>query len=453
MTSNKKLSFLFAMLLLIACSTEKEATYDLVITNVNLIDGTGARLQEGVNLYIKDGIIVAIDSVDLTKRENLIDGKGQYLIPGLFDCHVHTTDYQRDFPRFIHFGVTSVFITGGSKCTNAYYKAMREMGAQDTLPAPNVFHTSQHFSMEGRHPAKTYKSSNWKNGETIFFLKDTNQIEQLVEQVAQQPILGIKLTIEDGPDPPFVERIPQTFINKVNREASKRGFPVFAHVSDNEELKMALKGGITNIVHFTGVDLDFIKDKELVDQIYQNKLNWVTTLMIDKSFLYPNYPEWLEEEAIQGIYSEEELAPAKAFGLKRRTQMYVSFMEDYLQLDSLTLKDVVQFQVDDITVLLENDVNMVLGTDTGNDLILPGYSLHEEMQLLELGGIAPINIIKMGTLNAAKMMKVDHKLGSIEVGKQADMVLLEKNPMEKIANTLAINSVIKNGRLQSRTRN
>ena len=93
---------------------------------------------------------------------------------------------------------------------------------------------------------------------------------------------------------------------------------------------------------------------------------------------------------------------------------------------------------------------MVLGTDTGNDFNFPGYSLHEEMQLLEIGGMEPLDIIKMGTLNAAKMMKAQDSLGSIEVGKIANLILLDKNPLESIRNTLEINKVIKNGVVQKR---
>ncbi|HNP08733.1 MAG TPA: amidohydrolase family protein, partial [Cyclobacteriaceae bacterium] len=95
-------------------------------------------------------------------------------------------------------------------------------------------------------------------------------------------------------------------------------------------------------------------------------------------------------------------------------------------------------------------LNMVLGTDTGNDFNFPGYSLHEEMQLLELGGMEPLEIIKMGTLNAAKMMNSQDSLGSIETGKIANMILLDKNPLEKMSNTLLINTVIKRGAIQKR---
>ena len=438
------------LMVITACSLEQKPEYDLIISNVNLIDGTGSAMQESVNIFIKNKLIHFISFDKINQKENIIDGSGKYLIPGLFDCHVHTNNYNEDFPRFIHYGITSVFFTGGSTCTNQYFEAMRNMGNQDSLPAPRVFHTSQHFTLEGRHPAKTYVSSNWKDGETIFYLKDTLQIEQLVAQVAQQPITGIKLTIEDGPDPPFVTRMPQAFINKVEQEANKHGLNVFAHVSDNKELSMALEAGISNILHFTGVDLDFEKDMELVNRIYQDSLSWVTTLMLDKGFMYPHFPEWLEEVKQEKIFAIEEIEQAQDPGIIKRTRGYMEFMKDYLQVDTITLQSVIEFQVQQIKKLNENGVNMVLGTDTGNDFIFPGYALHEEMQLLELGGMQPMDIIKMGTLQAAKMMKSDDSLGSIEVGKIADMILLDKNPLVSISNSFSINTVIKNGTIQKR---
>ena len=433
---------------LFGCNSDKKTPFDLVISNVNLIDGTGNPIQTNVSVGIRDGKILGIDSTITGNAENTIDGTGKFLIPGLFDCHVHTTNFEKDFPRYIHYGVTSIFITGGSLCTNEYYAAMRKKGNQDSIPAPMVFHTSQHFTMEGRHPVKTYKG-NWIDGETVFFIKDTLQIERLVKEVVQFPIVGIKLTIEDGPHPPMVERIPQKFINKIQQQATKNGSEVFAHVSDNIELEMGLDAGIENFVHWTGIDLHFERDTLLLRKIYQLKPSFITTLMIDKGFLYPLYPEWIELVRREKVFDEEELSNADDPGYLARSNDIISFWREFLQKEEVGLQDIVGFQVDDIQSLYEQGINFALGTDTG-PFVLPGYSLHEEMQLLQLGGMKPIDIIKMGTLNAATMMKAQDSLGSIENGKLANMILLDKNPLEEIGNTMAIHTVIKRGRIQNR---
>ncbi|MFD2823379.1 amidohydrolase family protein [Lacinutrix iliipiscaria] len=445
-----KYLLLIMFIFTLGCSESPNKKYDFVIANVNLIDGTGAALKSNANVYIKNGRITLINQAEVNKMETIIDGTKKYLIPGLFDCHTHTNNYKIDFPKFIHFGVTSIFVTGGSTCTNEYYKEMREIGSQDLIASPRVFHTSQHFIMEGSHPVRTYSSSNWREGKTVFYLKDTLQIESLVKEVSQYPIQGIKLTIEEGPMPPPLPRMPQEFINKVVKEAQKNNTKVFVHISDNVELSMALEAKINNIIHFTGVDLDFERDQEMVDLIYQSDISWVTTLMLDKSFIYPLHPEWVNETEIKDIYEPENYKNLTSQSEVEKAKELLFFFENDYKLKNPTLENIMAFQVEDIKTLYENGVNMVLGTDTGNTYIFHGHSLHEEMQLLEMGGMKPIDIIKMGTHNAAKMMDILDKLGTIEKGKIADMILLDKNPLESIKNTLSINTVFKNGIIQKR---
>ena len=448
----QEIILLISVLLIIGCSSKQEDQYDLIISNVNLIDGTGNELKKQVNVYVQNGRIAKIDSLELNQNKVRIDGTNKYLIPGFFDCHVHTNDHTYDFPRFIHFGVTSIFITGGRKCSYEHLESLRKLGKNDSLDAPRVFCTSPIFTMEGRHPVRFFPITGWQEGRTVFFLKDTLQIETLVNEAAGNSVQGIKLVIEDGPMPPPLPRVPQEFVNKIADEARKYNLKVFAHISDNTELKMALKAGISNFLHFTGVDLDFNKDDDLVDSIYQIGASWVTTLMLDKSSLYPLNPKWVEESEIIKTYSQSKignLSDQLNIELAKETLEY--FHSEY-GIENPNLEDIMSIQVDDIKQLYEN-VNMVLGTDTGNRFILPGHSLHEEMQLLEMGGMNPLDIIKMGTHNAAVMLEVIEDLGTIEEGKIADMIILNKNPLESISNTLAINSVIKNGIVKNRLQN
>ncbi len=451
----KQRSYLITVLIcFISCNNDSTAppTYDLAITNVNLVDGTGTPLQESVNVYLNGNRIVTItDSV--FEGQSTIDGTDRYLIPGLFDGHTHSSDYKTDFPRLIHYGVTSVFIPGGSTCSVEYYTAMRDMGNQDSIPAPRVWHTSQHFTMEGRHPVRTYANSNWIEGETVFFLRDTAQISQLVDLVAQQPIMGIKLTIEDAPAPPFVERIPMKFVVKTVQEAARHNLPVYAHASDTEEFLIAVEAGVQNHVHFGAgvvIDWDDSVHVQAVETVKARNGSWVTTLMIDKSFLYPINPQWLSHPKLLEAYPEDSLLASLDESIVARSQFMAELTKSDYGLDTLTLEAIYIPMVDDVRKIYELGVNMVLGTDTGNDFNFHGYSLHEEMQILEMGGMDPLDIIKMGTLHGARMLGTEDSLGTLEEGKIADMILLNQNPLTSIENTLDIHTVFKNGKIQNR---
>jgi imidazolonepropionase-like amidohydrolase len=431
-----------------ACSTDSIQTYDLVVENVNLWNGVDDSLRRGANVYLLDGRIAHISNGADESAKESIDGTGKYLIPGLWDAHVHTTGYQRDFPRFVEHGVTSVLIPGGSTCTDAYYAEMRAMGEQDSLPAPKVFHTSQHFTLEGRHPVKTYDSPNWVEGETVYFLRDTQQITELVAEVAKKSIDGIKLTIEDGPHPPFVQRMPREFVNQVERQAARQGLRVFTHVSDNLEFEMAIDAGITEFLHFTGIDLDARRDSALLAKLDGREYHLVTTFMIDKSFLYPKFPEWVEETGLREQYGDEPFTELYSPLKKAIAEEYYSYFAEVIGKTEPSLADMSAYQVEDLRLLQDRGFNLVTGTDVGNTFNLPGHSLHEELELLVLGGMTPAEVLRMATINAARMLEVEGDLGTLEVGKVANMVLLKANPLADIRNSRSIAMVLKNGRVQ-----
>lgn len=247
-----------------------------------------------------------------------------------------------------------------------------------------------------------------------------------------------------------MERIPQEFVNKIVKEAKKNETEVFAHVSDKLELSMALNAGIRNIVHYTGIDLDFERDKALVDSIYKSNISWVTTMMIDKSFIYALHSDLVAQIEEINLFDSEEVKMLQDSSVVEEAKQYAKMLENYYGIQNPDLENIIKPYIEEIIILNENGVNMVLGTDTGNRFIFPGYSLHEKMQLMELGGIKPLQIIKMGTHNAAKMLKILDTHGTIEEGKFADTIVLDKNPLESIRNTLTIRTVLNNGKIQQR---
>ena len=95
-------------------------------------------------------------------------------------------------------------------------------------------------------------------------------------------------------------------------------------------------------------------------------------------------------------------------------------------------------------------VQLLAGTDTGNPFCFPGFSIHDELALLVIAGLTPVEALRSATLNPAKFLGLDKTLGTIEQGKVADLVLLDANPLEDVRNTQRIIAVISNGRLFDR---
>ena len=444
------------LLIISACSDYSTPEFDLIIANVSLIDGTGKEIQSGVNVYVKDSTIARIDRNEINQSRGVIDGSKKYLIPGLLDAHYHLQDVPGEaveespsLKQLIHFGITGVLIPGGSLASYKNLERLKQLETAGEITAPHLFYTSLTAALEGGHPMKMYGENKYTDSVNVHIVKDTNHIRSIVREASRQGAVGIKIMIEDGPMPPFTPRMPQDYINTFSTVGKEFGLPVFAHVSDMTEVRMGVKGDVDAFMHFMGVQIDWEKDQETVDQVVSDSISWVTTAMLAKSFFYPLNKDWLEHDAYN-VFTEDQMQPLSDPDgrLEAESRMILS---GYMGSDTIPMEVMLEPMANDLKRLYDKGVAVVLGTDVGGrPYILPGISVHEEMQLLELGGFTPEEIIKISSYNAAKMMGISDTYGSIEEGKVADMVLLDENPMKSISNTLSIHTVIKNGIIQKR---
>lgn len=100
--------------------------------------------------------------------------------------------------------------------------------------------------------------------------------------------------------------------------------------------------------------------------------------------------------------------------------------------------------------MYDNGVTLLSGSDIPNFDLVPGASLHHELELLVEAGISPLEVIKIATRNGAHAVSIEEDVGTIEPGKQADMIILSDDPLEDISNTKKIEAVINNGHLSMR---
>jgi imidazolonepropionase-like amidohydrolase len=100
--------------------------------------------------------------------------------------------------------------------------------------------------------------------------------------------------------------------------------------------------------------------------------------------------------------------------------------------------------------MYDNGVELLSGTDIPNFGLVPGESLHHELELLVETGISPLDVIKIATRNGAEALGILNKVGTIENGKEADMIVIATNPIDNISNTKKIDAIINDGKLVNR---
>ena len=463
---NKITFYFFIWSMAISCadkSNDQGAESEIIaITNVTLIDGTGSPAQENVSILIKDGRILNIVEGSINAEvDSIIDGQDKYIIPGLFDAHFHFPyERERALKQLIHFGITSVLNTGSSHTSYDMLKEFIRREKTDSIVSPHIYYTSYYVTIPGAHPAKNVNNETGivtgnisvTANKNIYFIKSEEDISKFVNDAKKGGAYAMKVIIEDGPTPPLVDRISQGYVDRLVTEAKKQDMKVYAHISDTIELQMGLAAGVDGFVHsiiskhFWGTT-----NKDLIAQMIQDSVPMMTTNMIIKSSLYPFNSYWKKEKGWE-IYEEdqlsaiEEMEPVFKESVEPMLRYYMGFSDFSME----ELKPIME----NFRLLYDSGVPIVVGTDVGAlAYILPGHSLHEELQMLQLGGMEPIDIIKCATLNAAKLLSVDQDYGSIEEGKVADFVILSENPIKDISNTLSIEAVFKRGKKQPRITN
>lgn len=460
----------FALILFfVACQPEKMIFEDSIcIQNISTIDPIDG-LKENQTVIIKNGKIHKIAgsaSLLLSEKNNIINGNGKYLIPGLWDAHVHFAYIEELAPRmfdlFLTNGVTSVRDTGGKV---DFVKAWKDKALANPTDAPRVMMAGPLLDGE----PNVYDGSDAGHPELSVGLGSVEDIISQIDILLDKNVDLLKA---------YEMLTPEQFI-KVNELAKANGLKVTGHVPLSMDVISAANAGMNGMEHMRNLELSCALNSEELLVLRQKMLADGSTLSGGK--LRSSIHAAQREEAIKNY--DEAKANEVLLILKKKDvwqtptltlntflsnkyfanseyQKSYQYLPDSIgqhwQNRSIALKDYPMTEAFKIQTAFNNKmvkkihetgIPIMAGTDTPIAYLTPGLSLHEELSALVKAGLSPLDAIKTATYNPSKYFDMENELGSIKENMWADLIILDSNPLDDITNTRAINIVIKQGKV------
>jgi len=456
----KAISFIGLVFLVLNLSCKKPELHgDLIITNTNIID-----TKTGDVLYNRD-VVILLDSIAHIEEnsastiyisDKIVDGTDKFLIPGLWDMHTHTWwGYKDFFPLLLANGVTGIREMFGNLEEIARIKREIQNGK---LLGPEI--VSAGPIVDGDPPA-------WPSSDVASTPEEGREI------VRQQKAGGADFI-------KVYNRLERDVYFAIADECNNQNIPFSGHIPIRISLVEALLAGHGTIEHFYGITdycsskseyLLALYNKEITNDsligpgTYYNRIEfeittydpakessliklmgennaWVCpTMVVHKGFQRNLDPDYRTDERLKYM-------PSYTTGSWKITKDSVPSARD---LSNLELEiEWYELFPPLIKPLSQNGTNFLAGTDYPNPYTFAGFSIHEEMEIfVDEAGLTPLEALRTATLNPAKFLKSEETKGSVEVGKEADLVLLSANPLEQISNTKKITGVVLKGKYNS----
>ncbi len=439
--------------LLLACliSARSAAAQTLAIANATVVDVSNGELHRGMTIVIRGHRIASVGAEKPDRGVQVVDATGLYVIPGLWDMHTHVYfgGSARDgndliLPLFIANGITGIRDMGSA--LDDVLRARADVAAH-TLLAPRMIVSGP--MLDG--PKVSFPAS--------IAITTPEVGRHAVDSLKRRGVDFIK--VQSG--------VPRDAYFAIADEAKKVGIPFEGHVPDAIRATEAITAGQRTFEHLIGIfeasspDEDkYIKDKydggtkrpgvflATYDPAREARIiqRIATTRTWQCPTLFWERGQWLVDTV--SVMKDPDLAYAAKGWIKTWPGSRASILKG-LSSDPLAVRaKFVDHELDIVRKLHAAKVPFLAGTDTpaGVD-VLPGISLHLELQRFVAAGFTPLEALQTATLNPAVYYDRLNDFGSVQAGRIADLVLLRGNPLADIRNTRTIAGVVTDGRYLS----
>lgn len=454
-------------LLWMGCTNQTQRI-PIVFNDVHVIDAVDS-LRSNMRVVVTGDRITEIGStsvVEIPANATVVEGQGQYLIPGLWDAHVHLS-YDRHltasmFPLFLINGVTSIRDTGGQLHLVMPWK---EKSMQDIDTTPRLMVAGP--LLDG--VPRVYDGG--PNRPNLGVGADSpDEAVQIVDSLVQAGVDLIKS---------YELLTPEAFSAVMDR-AQHHGMNVTGHVPLSVDVIEVSNQGLNSMEHLRNLEMACAANhaalleerRRMLAEGRSHMRGGALRSRIHDAQRMPAIQNQDEARCrrVLGVLAENETWQIPTLALITRSanrpyardtwrdqfrflpdsvgqsweQRAAEAASEPVDPDAERFRDWVMGMVAE---LKRAGVDMMAGTDTPIGLLTPGFSLHEELALLVRGGLTPLEAIASATLRPAQYFELDDELGRIDRGMRADLVLLEANPLDDIRNTRSIRAVMKDGRL------
>ncbi|MGK0253916.1 MAG: imidazolonepropionase-like amidohydrolase [Mariniflexile sp.] len=462
-----KNKFVLSFLFLISASSLFSQTY---ITNVTIADVEKQKLVPNQTVIITNDIISNIQSsnrIKIPANAKIIDGTGKYLFPGLTDAHVHffqngglytrpdVIDLQKDMPyqkdndyahknmadvlkRYLQNGITNVIDVGSS-----FSFLEQRVSFEKKVDAPSIYMTGP--------LATTYEPSVYeklKDDEPFILVKTVEDGKNVIQKELPYNPDFIKIWYIAGADGLSVEasaRKNLPIIKATIDEAHKNNLKVAVHATQRITAQLAIENGCDFLVH--SVDDEILK-ADFVQLMKTNKVILCPTLIVHDGYVNtfgqnvnPSNFELSKSDPYQlgTLLDLKHLPDTLLINKYKKRANSKESIASTKKADSICMAN--------LKILSDAGVLIATGTDAGNIGTMHASSYLAELKAMKKSGMSHWQIIQASTINGAKVLNKESEFGAVSVGKKANLILLDKNPIENLENITKINLIINKGKV------